>query len=190
MNHFKKISFLSFTLFLTVLIINQNKEEKKDEPVEQSWTTFYIDQSQEVKSYESTPEELDKIASGETKAPARIPASKKEPQEKSSHYPTSYQVKDKQKKQLVSRLLSFQEKGTKILIKPEKTIHKKVGDQVNIYEKVIITYLFENNIKGFHSFNALIDQDTGKIVRTWNQSIHEPLRGHRSKRELTPTGTL
>ena len=49
---------------------------------------------------------------------------------------------------------------------------KLVGRKARYVEKVLISYSSKfNNTPS--SFNAFVDSETGRIVQTWNRTIHE-----------------
>jgi hypothetical protein len=79
-------------------------------------------------------------------------------------------------------LLSFQEEDTKVIVKEEYPVIK-VSNNKGIYmEQVIVTFILKNGNQ--NSFRALIDSESGKVIETWDRTIHERL--HKQRIDLTP----
>ena len=133
-----------------------------------NFETFLKTKAQKVVMYKSTPKELSKI-------PIKLPpisVKKKRP------HPINSRLKSKMAKEL----LRFQPEGTKVLIRPEGKYKKRKY----YYQKVAVTYLRPD--KPNSGFRALIDPQTGKVIKTWDRTIFENFA--RQSIKLTPDGEL
>lgn len=72
-----------------------------------------------------------------------------------------------------SELMKFQSQGTKVMVKKELSIIKIADEKGRFIEQVIISYLIPNGKR--NSFKAFVDSETGAILETWDNTIHEPL---------------
>ncbi len=66
-------------------------------------------------------------------------------------------------------------------IHPERDFIMLEGDQALNTQQVIVVFEAKNNR---NSFRAMVDSQTGKIIRTWDQTIHENTRRPSSLRGL------
>lgn len=81
------------------------------------------------------------------------------------------------KKLLGDDLLNLQEEGTKVLVRKEFSVTKIVDHKGYYLEQVIITYLLKNGDQ--NSYRALVNSETGRVIETWDRTIHEKLRKRR-----------
>lgn len=91
---------------------------------------------------------------------------------------------------LANELLRFQDPHIKVYINKVESVVKIHDYQARRMEHVNITFLIDEDRRHFQSYSALIDSETGRVIQTWNQTIHEPLRSQRRPVELIPTGSL
>ncbi len=59
---------------------------------------------------------------------------------------------------------------TKIEIKPERSLILLEGSLAKNTEQVVVVFNSENNR---NSFRAMVDSQTGKVIRTWDHTINE-----------------
>jgi hypothetical protein len=138
----------------------------------QQWETVYKDDQGKVKSRLSTEKEI--------KA-NNLPL----PSKKSVAPPPKTLPKWREK--LNHELLRFQKPDTVVIIRVGKTIENPSKKRLGRYHRVLVNY---RTADGQHSaFSALVSEETGKVVRTWNRTIHEDYSG-KNKIRLTPSGTL
>lgn len=93
---------------------------------------------------------------------------------------------DDWKSKLSKKLLKHRERKAKLFIKSEKSVIKIQNGSARYLELVAITFLFKGDDS--NSFKAFVDSETGEILQTWSQSIHDKV-GAKAPR-LTPDGTL
>ena len=183
----KKISIVTFFTFIALL--GFKFLIKTDDHQISSWQTFIIDEDKNITHYPSTLEELkflDPLAyekvTTENEKESLDKEVKRSPSSKKSENIPQWQ------ESLAYNLMRFQDPQTKLIIKKEESIVRKVNGEKREFDVVLISFFPYANTDFKNSYNALVDTTSGEIIRTWNQSIHEPLRGQRMNFELTPTG--
>jgi Tfp pilus assembly protein PilN len=139
-----------------------------------SWETFEKTQKDKVKHHKSTSAELKKInAKKETK---RVPANIKRERvflgkNKKQINEFINQPASDWKEKLGHNLLDHRLPGTKVFIKEVSGNIKIENGKGRYVEKVIVTTITAEGKQ--YSFNALADSETGKVLNTWNRTIHE-----------------
>ncbi len=82
-------------------------------------------------------------------------------------------------------LMKFQVDGTKVMVKEEFSIIKITDDKGRYIEQVIVSYLVPNGKR--NSFKAFVDSETGAVLETWDNTIHEPLFAKKQEGFILPT---
>jgi hypothetical protein len=82
----------------------------------------------------------------------------------------------------LENLLKFQRPSTKVILAPTEQLILVVKGEGRYVEEVNVSYLFEDGHRT--GFNALIDSQSGQVLNTWGQIIHEQ---RKKKVSLTPT---
>jgi hypothetical protein len=90
------------------------------------------------------------------------------------------------KNKLSEKLLKHRTRKAKLLIKSEKSVIKVQNGSARYLELVAVTFLFKGDDS--NSFKAFVDSETGEVLQTWSQSIHDKV-GSKEIR-LTPDGIL
>ena len=85
------------------------------------------------------------------------------------------------------KLLRFQDPSTKLFIMPEKSVVKVEEQGARFAEIVQVKFLKKNGKKT--SYSALIDSQSGELIRSWNQSISDSVYSRKDRPSLT-TGSL
>jgi hypothetical protein len=158
-----------------------------------NWQTFVKKGKKDISSHKTTSDEIKKEKL-KTKDSKRKPASlgkksleKKnsfkrqnrlligEKQEFFSNQENSLEILNQYNKawksNLGHKLMRFQEADTKVFIRPlESLLQVKKGKGL-LVEKVIIQFKLPSGKRS--SFNALVDSESGKVLQTWNRTIHE-----------------
>ena len=171
---------LPFALLITYQV-------HRDKQQEHSWQTFEKKDS-EINRYPSLPKELQQIKANKlpppTAAPRKpasvAPSSNKRriinpKQEDLSALPFRNQKNSKWQDHLAKELLHFQPNDTKVMIKKLEGIVRVKKSQKEYLEHVLITFLTPG---GGHSnsFEALVDSQSGRVVKTWGFTKQERLR--------------
>ena len=86
------------------------------------------------------------------------------------------------KDKALGRLLKHQRPTTKVILAPTDELILVIKGEGRYVEEVNVSYLFEDGYRT--AFNALVDSQTGEILNTWGQVIHEQ---RKRKVTLTPT---
>lgn len=186
---------ITFTIYQSYLNRNPDKNKSKE------YVTFYLDQEGELKIREANLQELmfaspqlaQKNKEEQTRAPASISEDITKKQQEELIEKTSYQQLDSfvtlgpWAQKLAHQLLRHFEPETRMgLVKKGSHYHqdkKLYIVQVNFYNAPT-TF-------GVHNYNALVDGETGDIIRTWNQTIHEPVRRDaRTQQRFRPSGSF
>ncbi|MCF8060093.1 MAG: hypothetical protein K9K67_12400 [Bacteriovoracaceae bacterium] len=162
---------------------------------EGQWQTYKKTGPQNIYSYPTTPEEKKeaKIVDGPKKEekPLRSPASKKveKMKERTSIKGRNWsllpgqdlpktitylnKVNDNWKGLMGQDILRFLRPKTSLFIKPQARLTLLERDGGRHVEQVMVKML---SPEGRHfSYQAYIDSETGKIIKTWNNTIHEPM---------------
>ena len=90
------------------------------------------------------------------------------------------------KEELSRKLLDTLDENPTLKVIKEKSLIKILGKKAQYIEQAIVIIEYENGKE--NSFRALIDSETGKIIRSWDRTIHENF-GKRPT-GLTPSGSL
>ena len=90
------------------------------------------------------------------------------------------------KEELSRKLLDTLDDNPNLKVIKEKSLIKVLGKKAQYLEQAIVIIEYENGKE--NSFRALIDSETGKIIRSWDRTIHENF-GKRPE-GLTPSGSL
>jgi len=154
----------------------------------QQWRTFNKVTPQKIESYPTTPEEVEEmhVAQKENPNKKRAPASQKvnpeiedRPWRGTGPRPLNAEIENKYnplwKDELGKNLLRFLRPKTKSIIKQiGSALIQHQGKYIQV-EQVSIKL---KSPEGRHfGYNAYVDSATGKVLKTWNRSIHEPLKG-------------
>lgn len=89
------------------------------------------------------------------------------------------------KEQMGIDLMRFQSEKTKIMVREDASLIKIENEKGRYVEQVTITFLMEGGIT--NSFKALVDSGSGRILETWDKSIHEKISQHREVIPLPDT---
>jgi hypothetical protein len=184
----KKI--LTTCLVLTVVIViyqlgrdNDNKSHLSH--LNNDWETFELDNSNKLSNHKSTKDEIMAAKLPQTKksrSPASIKAvNKREPflfpgQKMPKNITYKNKIKADWKEKMAPTLMRFLNPNTKLFVKEEKSIVILERDQARYAEKVLIK--FQTKTGRHYSYNALVDSETGHIIKTWNRMQHEGI-GHK-----------
>lgn len=217
MQNYKPLVYLIVFFFVTAWVIKVQKHFEENKEIHSEWSTYEKDENGIVSSRRPTPEELAKIdpealEQTDTKEEQRAPASIAKKEKAPSRYPTflgrrllgatfedipnlrylqlENRYNEKWQQEMANDLLRTQPDHLKLTVKHEQSIIKINQDRGRLYEKVTLTYDYQNPFRGLQSYTALVDSETGKIVSTWNQTIQDPLPGRRMPVRLRPTGHL
>lgn len=183
----------------------------------EEWTTFKKATPQKVESYPTTPKEkaLAKIDDQTQKEPLpqndekenqRAPASKA-PAKKENQGPESIpgrywnlypnqevpqkmtfknEVNKEWKALMGQDILRFLRPDTKLFVKKEKSLtllERGLGRHV---EQVYVKMVSPEGRQ--FSYHAYVDSESGKVLRTWNNTIHEPMGKETPK--IRPSGLI
>lgn len=94
-------------------------------------------------------------------------------------------VSSEWKEQMGTDLMRFQSEKTKIMVREDASLIKIENEKGRYVEQVTITFLMEGGIT--NSFKALVDSSSGRILETWDKSIHEKISQHREVIPLPDT---
>ena len=83
-----------------------------------------------------------------------------------------------------AELMRFQSEGTKVMVKEEFSIIKITDNKGRYIEQVIISYIVPNGKR--NSFKAFVDSETGAVLDTWDNTIHEPIFAKKQDGFLLP----
>lgn len=81
------------------------------------------------------------------------------------------EINDNWKEDLAEKILQSQRPGTDIFIKRESSIIEIKNNKGRYIEHVSIIVKKPNHLK--QSYEALIDTETGKMIKTWNSILYE-----------------
>ncbi len=81
------------------------------------------------------------------------------------------------KEQMGSDLMRFQSSKTKIMVREDAPMIKIENGKGRFVEQVTITFLLATG--STNSFKALVDSESGRILETWDKTVHERLHEHR-----------
>lgn len=198
----KKGLLLTFSLVLIIGVIY-----KLTSPSEE-WQTFKKTAHNEIQSYPTTTEEKKrvKISSQKEEKPQkrkeRLPASKRTSNVISSGRKEvtlpGQKWKDKAKplnkphkdwkKRMGNDLLRFLRPETKLFVRQLESLTINNKGNPHHVEKVLVKL---SSPEGkLYSYNALVDSESGKLIKTWNRTIHEniALKDHHDHDDHTPQG--
>lgn len=180
----------------------------------EEWTTFKKATPQKVESYPTTPKEkavakiedaVPQAQKNQKRTPAsKAPAPSQDSQNKGpeslpgrewSLYPnqevpqkmTFKNEPNKEWKSLMGQdILRFLRPDTKLFVKKEKSLtllERGLGRHV---EQVYVKMISPEGRQ--FSYHAYVDSESGKVLRTWNQTIHEPMGKETPK--IRPSGLI
>lgn len=189
------ISLLSFLIIATVVTLWSPNEGNENQEV--TWQKFMTDPTSKEKVIITEPLPKDLVMLGEKKevkskkqndkAKKRRPSSKK----KEVRYET-YQKREiigttkkkiaslkkinrpetKWKENLARNILRGRDsKDVSVFIKKEKSFIRKERDGIRYIEQVVVNIKKTN--QGSTGYRAYIDSETGKVLQTWDRSVHE-----------------
>lgn len=169
-----KKNFIIFSLIFASLGVLFYLFKKNEAPKQASWDTFEKTEKNQVVHRKSTKKDLEEINAQKVppanRRPASIPTREIIGGKGPVHSFINSPSKD-WKQKLGHELLNHRLDGSKVLIKELTSgirIEKGKGRYV---ERVIVTTTTAEGRQ--YSFNALADSETGKVLATWNPTIHE-----------------
>ncbi|GEM_PF-1535966 len=169
---------------------NHNRDE---------WQTYKKTSPQNIYSYPTTPEEKEevKISSAPAKPASNEPSSKRAPASKDKTKPKRKQsipgrnwslhpgqnlpekysflneVNKEWKSLMGQDVLKFLRPETKLFIKSQESLTLLERNGARHVEQVYVKMV---SPEGRHfSYQAYVDSETGNIIKTWNNTIHEPM---------------
>lgn len=201
MKKFFAFTFLFLAVGFLAYFLWPSSKEKED------WHTYNKENTNKINSYPTTLNEKKEARieteSKEVKTEGRAPASiKKATPEKRSISDRTWNLKPDQKlpkkitflnepkkewRDLLGQdLMRFLRPQTKVFIKNQgsHTILKRNGG-LHV-EKVHIKMQSPEGRQ--YSYHAYVDSETGKVIKTWNQTIHEPMG--KKTQKLKPSGHI
>lgn len=92
------------------------------------------------------------------------------------------------KKKLGNSVMRFLKNDTKLFLKEMDSLSILERDKARFVEKVSIR--IQSPQGRLNSYNALVDSETGEIVKTWNQTIHESMTQNKNALKLRASGGL
>lgn len=173
---------------------------QKNNTTEQ-WQTFNKVNHDLIQSYPTTKKEQKKykLPVASTQAKKRKPASLKptsEPTKRAVVNPTGKKIDPNQKtvnevnkewkERLGQNLLRFLRPETLVFVKKQKSVTLVEDNLLRNAEVVIIQLKSPEGRR--YSYNAYVDSETGKVLQTWNRTIHE-FFGKKQKK-LAPSGII
>lgn len=204
---------LAYSIFLVTLVVGLARMVSfiTVKPLNkfETWTTFqkHPHHPNIVRSHTSTVEEKKQVnIAAEPKSKKRSPASNGPTQEKMKYLDREVlnfidqdankvanleqinEVSDDWKSKAAGKLLRFQDPSTKLLIMPQKSVAKVEEQGVRLAEVVSVRFLTKDGKKT--SYSALIDSQSGEVIRSWNQTIVDAPYESKQKVKLTNTGSL
>jgi hypothetical protein len=183
---FETIFFILFIIggYTLFFYFNDHNTKNLSHSSKEVWKTYQKD-NKHVKVHLSTPKELQEI--NVYKQQKRIPSSVKKPftyknrivktnnlenyNFSNPNFIITNKINPNWKKNLARKSLRFQKNSTKLYIKNEHSFLLIKKNKARYVEQVSMTYLF--NDKRVNSATALVDSDTGEILKIWNRTKHE-----------------
>jgi len=193
----------SFLIAVGITIYSKNKnqiENTNRSPASQAeWKTFSKNNLNEVVTHQTTKEEYIKA-----KIPTPLQFSEDNHRQPSSLAPSSFLSRNNRKlmgnvdakyadndtklemintvspdwKELMGNdLMRFQSAETKIMVREDAPLIKLEDGKGRFVEQVTITFLMATGTT--NSFKALVDSESGRILETWDKTIHEKIHEHR-----------
>ncbi|MCK5884718.1 MAG: hypothetical protein KAG61_13590 [Bacteriovoracaceae bacterium] len=166
----KKLILSSLIIITTALVVFYILQNRPEGPVEKKLITYHKKANGLVKH--NTTKKERKLAKIEhnVAGPAQ---SKRELSPKNSKIDLgdleySNKVSDGRNTLLSKRLLNFQKVGTKVVVRQYKSMVIMKGKKGQYVEEVIISFINESGL--MNGFSALVDSETGKILKTWNRT--------------------
>ena len=169
-------------------------------PEQEQWQTYNKLDNEKIESYPTTPKETkanrlpDIKPSPKTRTPAAL--SPKQPEKReiinssgkcvSKKILAKNEISKEWKEKLGQNLLRFLRPDTSVYIKKQKSVSLLENDRLRHAEVVIIQLKSPEGRR--YSYNAYVDSQSGKVLQTWNRTIHE-FYGEKPKK-LSPAGTL
>jgi len=196
----KKIFIISTFILAALVIFNfwgrQNLVTQRDD----KWETFNKVTQSEVTNYPTTKEEakkanidLKKLKSENSAPPLRKPAAVKKGRELLTYpnqkLPKKLNYKNAPRedwKALFGQdVLRFLRPDTLLHVKKEKSATIIEEGKGRYVEQVLVKLISPEGRK--YSYQAFVDSENGKVIKTWNQTIHEPF-GKKAQR-MRATGS-
>lgn len=148
------------------------------------WETFELNSENKLTQHKTTQKEINDAKLVIQKA-KRLPASiNKNAKRKPFLFPgqklpakISYKnkISPNWKEKLAPSLMRFLDPKTKLFIKKEQSLIVFERGIARYTEKVLVK--FQTKAGRHYSYNALVDSETGHIIKTWNKLQHEGI-GH------------
>lgn len=211
----KKAIFLSIFIAFFVTLWKKDEHEYIKPKNQASWIHYKKDEKGKLIQNIVGPEEIAEINSQKKLVPShngRLPASKdshkQEPDSPAQKVvfinPSNPKVKPELndlkfvnsynpewKELLAKELMLFQPESVEVYFKPQKSVVKILENNHAMFlEEVSVTY--KTNL-GPHSFKALVNSETGKVIETWGKTHYDnfsPRMPASENKGLTPNGTL
>ncbi len=191
-------SFL-IAIGITIYSKSRNPNRNSSTRVASTWKTFSKNNLNEVVGYQTTKDEysaakipapLD-IPSGIARQPSSLPPVTfltRNNRKLMGNVDAKYADNDTElemlnvvgpdwKEQMGSDLMRFQSANTKIMVREDAPMIKIENGKGRFVEQVTITFLLASG--STNSFKALVDSESGRILETWDKTIHERLKEHR-----------
>lgn len=83
-------------------------------------------------------------------------------------------INDDWKEKLGQHLLRFQEENITVLVRPIESYILAAKNQGRYVEEVYVSYL--KNGQFLSSYRAMIDSETGEVIKTWSRSVSENIK--------------
>ena len=194
----KKKLILIGSLFSVAIICYFAYQKSKST---EQWQTFNKVNHDLIQSYPTTKKEQKKykLPVPSPQAKKRMPASLKPTKEASKRAvvnPMGKKIDPKKKpinevnkewkEKLGQNLLRFLRPETLVFVKKQKSVTLVEDNLLRNAEVVIIQLKSPEGRR--YSYNAYVDSETGKVLQTWNRTIHE-FYGKKQKK-LAPSGII
>ncbi len=198
--YLKTIHLSTTVVFLAISIFTYIKFDQSDKTTQSedtnNWKTYNKVSQDKIESYPTTHKEKDEMKVESTKKNDRKTASKTSmPTPSLKHRawrgigprPLSSEVDNEYnplwKEELGKNLLRFLRPKTKSIVRREGSALIKHKGKNLLVEHVLVKL---KSPEGRHfGYNAYVDSQSGKVVKTWNRTIHEQYS--RSALRLSPT---
>lgn len=183
----KKTFIISTFILFALIILNIWGPQNSVTQREDKWETFNKVTQNEVTNYPTTKEEakkanidLQKSENKRSAPPLRRPAAVKKgrelltyPNQKLPKKLTYRNAPREDWKALFGQdVLRFLRPDTLLHVKKEKSATIIEEGQARYVEQVLVKLISPEGRK--YSYQAFVDSENGKVIKTWNQTIHEP----------------
>jgi hypothetical protein len=170
---------------------------------QEKWQTYNKVDHNKIESYPTTKKEVEKYNLPDLKkepkkrSPAAVaPKTKKTKLERTIVNPLNKKLDPKTashnkvhklwKERLGLNLLRFLRPDTVVFVKKQKSVSLLERNKLRHAEVVIIQLKSPEGRR--YSYNAYVDSESGKVLQTWNRTIHE-FYGKKAKK-LSPSGMI